>query len=210
MATEADKQVDLRSVRPGAFDDSPRGRVLTAMVEVVAHGGYRETTVDRVLERARVGWSEFIGLFEDLDACFLATLDAGLESALDRAEAAIAACDPSADIGSTFGAALRAVLEAAAASPDLTRLCLVDAADLGAPALERRQLGLQRFVELIERQLGEPRTGDPGATGGLAAEMVVGGVYEVVQHKVRGGETRQLPGLADELGQLWLPALRHR
>jgi AcrR family transcriptional regulator len=211
VASEADKQVDLRGARPGAltaFDDSPRGRVLSAMVEVVAHGGYREATVDRVLERAHVGWSDFIGLFEDLDACFLATLDAGLEAAAAQAEQAAASCDPGADVGTVFEAALRAVLDAAAARPELTRLCLVDAPALGAPALERRQRGLQRFVEVLERQLGSPRPESRGAPPGLAAEIVVGGIYEVVQHKARAGEIRQLPEIVDDLRQLWLPALR--
>jgi hypothetical protein len=178
------------------------------MVEVVAHGGYREATVDRVLEQAHVGWSEFIRLFDDLDACFLATLDAGLESAAVQAEQAVAPYGPDSDVGAAFEAALRAVLDAAAARPDLTRLCLVDAPALGAPALARRQLGLQRFVDLLERQLAPGRSDSRGATQALAAEMVVGGIYEVVQHKVRAGEVQQLPTLVDELRQLWLPALR--
>lgn len=145
--------------------------------------------------------------FQDLDADFLATLDAGFESAALRAERAIASCGPDADIGAVFEAALRAVLEAAAARPDLTRLCLVDAPALGAPALQRRQAGLQRFVDLLERQLEQPRVDSRGPTG-LAAEMVVGGIYEVVQHKARAGEIKELPELVDELRQLWLPALR--
>lgn len=210
MPPEADNRVDLTGIQPAApsaFDDSPRGRVLTAMAEVVAHGGYREATVDRVLERAHVGWSEFTRLFDDLDGCMLATLSAGFDSAAVQAEQAAAACGPDADVGTLFEAALRAVLEAAAARPELTRLCLVEAPALGAPALERRQLGLQRFVELLERQLGEP-AGDRGTPAGLAAEMVVGGIHEVVQHKARSGEIQQLPELVDELRQLWLPALR--
>jgi hypothetical protein len=206
VASEADKQVDLNGSAAGAlrvspaFDGSPRGRVLTAMVEVVARGGYREAT--------DVSWSEFIELFEDLDACMLATLEAGLESAAVQAEQAVAACDEDADVGVVFEAALRAVLEAAAARPDLTRLCLVDAPALGGPMLERRQRGLQRFVGVLERQLGSPGPDSRGAPASLAAEMVVGGIYEVVQHKARAGEMRQLPELVDELRQLWLPALR--
>lgn len=210
VSSEADNRVELAGFRPtapSAFDDSPRGRALAAMVDVVAHGGYREATVDRVLERARISWAEFIRLFEDLDGCLLETLSAGLESAALQAERAAAACGPDADVGTVFEAALRAVLDAAAARPDLTRLCLVEAPALGARALERRQLGLQRFVEVLERRLGEP-SARRGAPAGLAAEMVVGGIHEVVQHKVRAGEIRQLPELVDELRQLWLPALR--
>ena len=211
VVPEADNQVNLAGTRaraPGAFDDSPRGRVLTAMVEVVARGGYREATVDRVLERAHVGWSEFVAMFDDLDACFLATLDAGLGSAAARAEEAAALAGPDADVETVFEAALDAVLSAAAARPDVTRLCLVDAPALGARALDRRQLALQRFVDVLERRLDRPRTRGRATPPGLAAEMVVGGIYEVVQHKAQAGGIRELPELVDELRQLWLPALR--
>ena len=211
MTPGPDRRIDLTARRPspaGAFDDSPRGRILAATVSVVAHGGYREATVDRILERAHVGWSEFIRQFDDLDACVLATLDAGLESAALRAADAAAACDDDADLETVFEASLRAVLDAAATHPDLTRLCLVDAPALGAPALRRRQIGLQRFVDALERYLEQPGAGGPVAAPGLAAEMAIGGIYEVVAHKVREGQARQLPTLVDELGRLWLPALR--
>lgn len=188
------------------FDDTPRGRVLAAMVDVSTHGGYRDATVARVLERAHVGWTEFTAMFEDLDGCMLATLDAGLECAAARAEAAAAGAPPDA----AFSAALAAVLEAVAAQPALARFCVVDAVALGARASARREAGLQRFVRLLEHGLGE--NGDdgarPGAPRGLAAEMVVGGVHEVIQSKVRAGETRELPQIAGELERLWLPALR--
>lgn len=215
MAAEAENHVESpigrERGRPplSQFDDSPRGRILTAVVEVVAHGGYRDATVDRVLERAHVGWQELTEMFDGLDACFLATLDAGLECAAARAEEAVEHLGEGARLDGAFDAALRAVLEGAAANPDLTRLCLVEAPALGAAALERREAGVQRFVELLERRLERsgptgPRTAPPG----LAAEMVVGGIYAVVQRKAQADEIEELPALADELGQLWLPALR--
>lgn len=210
VSTGTDKQRDFTafaSDRSEPFDDSPRGRLLTAMAEVVAHGGYREATVDRVLEQARVGWSEFIELFPDLDACFLATLDAAFESAATRADVAAAGCGPSADLDTIFEAALRAVLDAAAAHPDVAGLCLVEGPALGAPALERRRRGLQLLVDTLEGHLGRSGSGTRAFTG-LAAEMVVGGVYEVVADRARAGEVERLPALADELTRLWLPALR--
>lgn len=210
MPPEAQNRVDLPAAREPAraepFDDSPRGRVLAAMVAVVAHGGYREATVDRVLEQAHVGWEEFTRLFGDLDSCFLATLDAGLQCAAARAEQAASGADRDAGIEAVFEPGLLAVLEGAAANPDLTRLCLVEAPALGAKALERRSAGLQRFVDWLERSL--EAVGARGAPPALAAEMVVGGIYEVLQRKVRAGEMTDLPALASELKQLWLPALR--
>lgn len=212
MAPEAENQARLgegQAAFAPPFDDSPHGRVLRGMVEVIAHGGYRDATVDRVLEHARVGWDTFVELFGDLDGCFLAAADGGMAWAAAEAERAVAEVPADAGVEAAFEPALRAVLECAAASPPLTTLCLVEAPALGMKALEQRDAGLQRFVDLIVRRLGS----DSGAAGraappSLAAEMVVGGIYEVLQRKVRAGETAELPQLADELRQLWLPALR--
>ena len=123
----------------------------------------------------------------NLDSQLLEKLDRGFEGAVRRAREAMAEAGPEADIGSCFEAGLRAVLEAAAAHPDLTRLCLVEAPGLGANALARRQ---------------------GGQAPPLVAEMVVGGIYEVVQRTVRAGDISGLPELTGQLRQLWLPALR--
>jgi AcrR family transcriptional regulator len=214
MAAGAENQLNLAArrergrARLGPFGDSARGRVLAAMVEVVAHGGYREATVDRVLDRADVGWQEFTRMFDGLDACFLETLEAGLACSVALAEEAVDAVGERADIDDAVGAALSAVLEGAAANRNLTRLCLVEAPALGAAASERRQAGMQRFVELLERRLDSSRTDKREAPPRLAAEMVVGGMYEVVERKARADEIEDLPALADELEQLWLPTLR--
>ena len=97
------------------------------------------------------------------------------------------------------------MLEAAAAQPDLTRLCLVEAPGLGAKALARKDAGLQRFVDLLDGELARRRGGEAPP---LVSEMVVGGIYEVVQRAVRSGDISSLPDLAGQLRQLWQPALR--
>jgi hypothetical protein len=142
----------------------------------------------------------------DLDSRLLAELDRGLARAARRAEEASSSVGPEAGIEERFGAGLEAVLEAAAADPDLTRLCLVEAPGLGSRALERREAGLQRFVDWLERQLALAGGSRPAPS--LAAEMVVGGIYEVLQRKARAGEIARFPALARELRELWLPALR--
>lgn len=191
------------------FDDSARGRVLKAMVTVIAHGGYRDATVDRVLEQAHVGWEEFVRLFGDLDGCFLATLDGGLAWAASQATEAVDGVPAEAGIETVFEPALLAVLDCAAANPALTTLCLVEAPALGTRGLDAREAGLRRFVDLLVTRLGAGATaGERAAPPSLAAEMVVGGIYEVMQRKARAGELAELPGLANELRQLWLPALQ--
>jgi hypothetical protein len=148
-----------------------------------------------------------VGSAANLDVVLLDRVDAAFESAASKAEAALRRCPPGSDIGVHFAAALSAVLEAAATDPDATRLCLVEAPGLGAKAVEARERGLQRFVDLLDRELAAARGGQAPP---LVAEMVVGGVYEVVQRATRAGDVAGLPDLGDRLGALWLPALRER
>ena len=86
----------------------------------------------------------------DLDSRLLDKCDLAFECAAKRAVEALESADPGADVGRRFEAALTAVLEAAAEQPDLTRLCLGEAPGLGASAVERKEIGLQRFVDMVD------------------------------------------------------------
>jgi hypothetical protein len=140
-----------------------------------------------------------------LDARLLSEVDAAFAKAAQRAGEALRAAGPESEIGVRFEAALRAVLDGAAADPDAARLCLVEAPGLGAPAVACKDVGLQRFVDLLDRELAASRG---GSAPPLVAEMVVGGIYEVVQRTARAGDFAQMPALTGELRELWLPALR--
>jgi hypothetical protein len=140
-----------------------------------------------------------------LDSRLLGKVDEAFARAARLAERAAGTAGPDAGDGERFEAALNAVLEAAAAHPDLTRLCLVEAPGLGVEAVACKEAGLQRFVDLLDRELAA-RGG--GTAPPLVAEMVVGGIYEVVQRAARAGDFAALPALAGKLRELWLPALR--
>jgi hypothetical protein len=150
--------------------------------------------------------SEGLDSASSLDAALLAKFDAGLQCAVDRAREAARASEAATDAGARFGAGLQAALDAAAARPDLTRLCLVEVPGLGGAALERKEAGLQLFVDWLDEQLAAAPGGQRPA---LVAEMVIGGIYEVLQQRARAGDIDRFPDLAEELCQLWLPVLRH-
>ena len=143
----------------------------------------------------------------NLDATLLNRVELAFATAAERADAAIRAVPSSANIDVHFEVGLRAVLDAAAADPDTTQLCLVEAPGLGVKAVELKEAGLQRFVDLLDRELAAAHGGQAPP---LVAEMVVGGIYEVAQRTARGGDVKGLPALADQLTELWLPALRNR
>lgn len=141
----------------------------------------------------------------NLDSDLLRKCDEGFACASSRAEEAISAADPGADVAARFEAALDAVLAAAAEQPDLTRLCLVEAPGLGVGAVARKEAGLQRFVELLDRELAQVNRGEVPS---LVSEMIVGGIYEVMQRTARTCGTAAMPELAEQLRDLWAPALR--
>ncbi len=155
----------------------------------------------------RENLAERIESATSLDSALLAKFDAGLLCAAERAREAARARGPAVDVGARFEAGLQAVLDGAAAQPDLTRLCLVEVPGLGAGALERKEAGLQRFVDWLDEELANA---PDGSRPGLVAEMVIGGIYEVLQHKARAGEIERFPSLGSELRELWLPVLRNR
>jgi hypothetical protein len=154
---------------------------------------------ERTAERADTALS--------LDSRLLKKCDEAFDCAVRRAERAVSAADSSADVGARFEAALDAVLAAAAEQQDLTRLCLVEAPGLGAGAVTRKEVGLQRFVDLVDRELARTAGGEAPP---LVAEMVIGGIYEVMQRTARAGRIAAMPELAGQLRQLWAPALRGR
>lgn len=143
-----------------------------------------------------------------LDSRLLTDFDAAMACAAERATSAARELGQAADMGDRFAAGLRAVLEAAAADPDASQLCLVEAPGLGGRTLEHREVGLQRFVDWLQDEILASR--ETAAAPNLAAEMVIGGIYEVLQRKARAGELAELPAMADDLRQLWLPILGQR
>jgi AcrR family transcriptional regulator len=185
------------------FDRSARGRLLTAAAVVATHGGYRDATVERLLEHARVGWAEFTAEFESLEDCFLAAQSAAMDCAATQAELAVRAVAPDPRPEAAFDAALTALLETMAAHIELAKLALVESTSLGAKGIERKEAGLQRFVSLLQSVAGGPEGGPPP----IAAEMVAGGIYEILQRKVAAGEVDGLPRVAGELSRLWLPLI---
>lgn len=192
--------------RPG-FGDSPRERILSAMVDLAATEGYAAVSVDRLTAHAAVTLGDFERGFDDLESCLLAAFDVGAEEAIRQVTAAALQAegpDPVRRIEVVLERGLRALLECMSAAPALTQVCLVEVAAVGSRGLARRDATLERFARLLEVQMATVAQRPPP----LASEMVVGGVHEVLQRRVRRGDTGRLPELAPALAKVWLPVLR--
>src|SRR3954451_8517965 len=78
----------IRSLPADLVSAVQRERLLAAMLRATAELGYREVSVQDVLERAGVSRPTFYEHFENKEACFLAAFDAAAARLRERLEAA--------------------------------------------------------------------------------------------------------------------------
>ncbi|MCP9953108.1 TetR/AcrR family transcriptional regulator [Actinomadura madurae] len=119
-----------RAIKPGRHGLSPetvagiqRERLIDAFVQIVSERGYGHTTISRVTEGAGVTKKTFYAHFTDLDDCFLAAYQRGMDILLGRMTQAYESA-PSWPEG--IHAALRTLLAVLAREPRFARASLVE------------------------------------------------------------------------------------
>ena len=117
--------------------ESQRGRLLSAMAEVVASKGYGTVAVRDVIARAGVSRKTFYEHFDNKEECFLAAYDAGVASMLEAIGDAIRAAAPDGPLAIARAGTAR-YLDTLAANPAFARTFLVEVSAAGPAALERR------------------------------------------------------------------------
>jgi AcrR family transcriptional regulator len=177
-----------------AVADSQRGRMLDAMIEVVAARGYAETRVVDVIGVAGVSRKTFYELFDSKEDCFLAAYDILFGRLLGEAEAGYGALG-----GSPWPERVRvgmgAVLEHLATHPDEARFALVEVLSAGPRALARRDAALRQFTGFIEAGRAECAVDLPGST----SLTIAGGIAELLYSEVLHGAGAALPSRLPEL-----------
>lgn len=165
-----------------------RERMLLAVAEAVAEQGYATTTVADIIARARLSRRTFYEHFADKEECFLAAYDTVVEQML-------------AGVGHSYEhggerwtdkvhAGLQAFVNYLVAEPAFARMCIVEVVAAGPEARGRRDAAMRVFIDFLEPGRGEAPRGV--SVPPLAAEIVVGGIYEIIY-------TRLLRDAADEL-----------
>jgi AcrR family transcriptional regulator/DNA-binding MarR family transcriptional regulator len=164
------------------------------MAEEVAMRGASAVTVARVIARAGVSRRLFYELFADIEDCFLATFDWGVEQARLLAVDAYTA-EKSWREGIRAG--LAALLRFFDEQPLIAELCVVHAAGGGLRVLERRSQVIAELCEVVDR--GGAADSSPTSLGRVpspvVAEGVVGAVLAVLYtrmlaHRSGGGHAK--------------------
>jgi AcrR family transcriptional regulator len=186
-----------------AVQQSQRGRLLFAIVQIVSDKGYGATTVADIVERASVSRTTFYEQFPDKEACFLAAFDYGVEFVLGQMRDAWAELEGERDWRAHVRSDLSTFLRVLASEPAFASALHIEVLAAGAAALERRHQIIALFTERTRRLHELARAEDPSvpALPATVFELHSGGLDELIRECVR---TRG----ADALGELIEPAVR--
>lgn len=179
--------------RLGKEDD--RARVLRSALELAALEGYGNLTPMRIADEAEVSIDTFFGLFDDMEACFLAAIEKLGEEVREIVS----------DPGLTtpeWAAAVRRSLDALmryfAARPAYTQTIATGVFAMGRRAVN---LGAELACEVAARlTAGAP---NPPLTG-LAQEGIEGAIWHTIYCQTTNGGTGALPELSDYLAYVVL------
>ncbi|HEV8339519.1 MAG TPA: TetR/AcrR family transcriptional regulator [bacterium] len=174
-----------------------RERLLSAAMDIFAAKGYHGAVVDDIVAASGTSKGAFYHYFPSKQGIFLTLMDdlaeaveGGVETVIGAESGALAKVE----------AALRVVLETAAARRDLVKILLVEAVGLG-PTLEGKRLEIHgRFAGVIQRHLDRAVADGsiPPVDTSLAAQAWIGALNEVITQWLMadGGDLMaRLPGL---------------
>ena len=171
-----------------------RERILDAVADVASLAGYAAMTVKDIIATAGVSRRAFYDNFRDKEEAYLAAYDAAVAQVIGLMREAIGEND---SFPGRVRDCLAAGLEFVANEPRFADMCIVEAPAAGRQAIERRNGAIAAVAALLHAA-AEDGTSGPTPPA-LVAEMIVGGVYEVVYARVLQGQTHELPSLQHDL-----------
>jgi AcrR family transcriptional regulator len=196
---EVQRSKDSDSHRHGS-PDAHRRRAVAAMASAVGEHGYAATTVEDILNRARMSRRTFYQLFRNREECFLATYDAALEEAMGRL--ALAHVRDGEPWARRVERALAALFEYLASDPGFARVWLVEAPSVGAAGIERHERTMSQLAERLAVLGREAHGGRANGRRAVDFEASVGAVHRVVQARLLDGRARELPELAPHMARV--------
>lgn len=177
-----------------------RERILIAFAESVAGYGYVNSSVERVAARAGVSRRTFYEQFRGKEDAYLQLYEELAGALIARVTAA-----GGDGAGDWPRRCLAALLAGVAAEPLFARLCVVDVLSAGPAAIAARDRCLRTFAGLLARLASGDGAERPLAP--LAAEGLVGAIYDVMYNRVVQDQAADLPDLLDDLHSFCLSVL---
>jgi AcrR family transcriptional regulator len=174
-------------------EEGTRERLLAAAIEVVALRGYDRASAAETARAANVSRATFYRHFRSKRECFVAACGQALAGLLDEAERTAA---QSPDWSSRVRAVLRMLLERLAADPQLARAWVVELPAAGQDGYAVQDRAVDRLATILTPEPGEAAAELPRRT---LAQLLGGGVWELVHATIVRGSPADLPALLPDL-----------
>lgn len=207
-AAEVDAAAELLANSDGKFPSGTRKlpsdlvsavqreRLIAAMLRAASELGYRQATVQDVLDRAGVSRPTFYEHFANKEDCFLAAFDTTAIRLRDRIDAAAAKGGGS--WRDRLRLSLQEILYFVGSEPEAARALIVEARAASADALLRRDGLLDYFAGCVDR-LAREHLPDAASRSEITAAGVVGGVEALLYARLNKGELEDLDSLLPSL-----------
>ncbi|HEV7679096.1 MAG TPA: TetR/AcrR family transcriptional regulator [Candidatus Dormibacteraeota bacterium] len=193
-----DERTHRAQQRRAALIHRQTGRILDAIALCFAERGYHETSVDQVVQRARMSKSAFYACFPNKELAFAALLEREGERLLHAVEQAIVD-EPQPSNAARAGIAT--FVADCARNRDAARILLVESVGISPVIEERRRALHARFAEMIRAQAEASGRQPQGIDLEVIAYALVGAVNEAVVRLLETGRRDPTP-VVDALGHL--------
>jgi AcrR family transcriptional regulator len=172
-----------------------RGRLRSAMIELIAERGYPAVRILDLTQLAHVSRPTFYNLYADKEELLLSAY----EDIAGRTTTHVAKAYGSGESqAQSLELALVAFAELAATEPEAMTLALLGTFGAGPRALGRRNRTTQALEQMI--QTGRERSWSEHPAD-LTTKFLIGGIREVSATRLRQGRAEELLALAGELGE---------
>jgi AcrR family transcriptional regulator len=186
----------IRSLPPDLVSAVQRERLLAGMLRATAQLGYREVSVQDVLDRAGVSRPTFYEHFGNKEDCFIAAFDSAAGRLRERIEAG---AEPGGNWRARLRLSLEELLRFVDEDPDAAMSLIVDGRAACPPALAHRDELLDGFASCLDTQVRAETPADETTPSAIAAAGIVGGIEALLYSRLNRGETEDLPSLLPSL-----------
>lgn len=186
----------IRSIPAELVSAIQHERLLAAALRATSELGYREMSVQDVLDRAGVSRPTFYEHFENKEVCFLAAFDAAAGRLRRRIDTAAGGVEGTWRDRLRVG--LKELLHFVDEEPDAAATLVVEARAACPAALVHRDELLDHFAACLDSQVrGELREGTSPAA--ISSAGVVGGIEALLYSKLNKEEVESLEDLLPSL-----------
>lgn len=173
--------------------DTESARIVEATIEIAAERGYAETSIEMILDRARLDRPAFDRHFRGKYDCFLSAWQQVNEECL---EGMVAAYNSQDDWPDRLRAVACEVVEGLCHDPSRASFG-VEVLAAGDAARARRDMTMRVIASLIDA--GRNEMEDPESVPHTTAEALAGSAYGQIYSRVVRGEVEALPALIPQL-----------